>query len=805
MNKLFDIICYCSLMILFVSLDSTVNCQIYEDRASELQIQHTMNNTDFWGAGVSVFDIDNDGWDDITFIQENDSIVIYKNNTGSFELMQPFILNQGRTKSQIWVDYDNDGDNDLVVSTYNGPLKLFRNDGDFLFSEIQLDLNLSQINSANYGVTFADYNRDGYLDMYLCRYVFSGDPDNEGLTNLLFRNNGDGTFSNVTSSAGVGNGIGLSFMGVWMDVNKDLWPDLYVINDRLVSNNALYRNNGDGTFSDVTPISGAALPGDDPMSATFGDFNNDGNLDIYTSNTGDAGKLGRLLVYDQGWTFNELGQDYGVAIDKLSWGSTWIDVDNDSYLDLYVSTGIAGGNFQEHRSYFYKNQNGIGFIDSPSFFSGNHVAASFAVAKGDLNNDGFGDLVVQNINGTNSFVWMNQSQLNGSNNYVKVELEGVVSNKMAIGTWIKVYCENDRYVHYTRCGENYLSQNSQHLIFGLSNHQIIDSLVIEFPSGIIDRYYNLSVNTAYKFIEGGNPINTIQYSGDLKFCDQVATTLDAGEYDQYLWNTGHQGRYLTVDAPGAYWVTVQNSFGLSIPSDTILVELGFTPEFQELIQHVECNGDSNGSILLQSSSQTFNNQIVWSDGSTGLLNNSLSTGWYSYNYFDDYGCSLEDSAFIFEPDPLYLFSQSTFSNLSQLFSIQLQAVGGTPVYSYFVNGQETPNVIIDLEEGSYEVVVVDANGCSSTEIVLLSTAGLYELDTFGSLVYPNPNSDGLFYFPNNIEIVSIHDISGKKIPFQVDINKSFFQLGEVTSGLFFAVINVSGEFSVVKFVVSTNE
>jgi hypothetical protein len=606
----------------------------------------------------------------------------------------------------------------------------------------------------------------------------------------------------VTSTAGVGNGIGLSFMGVWMDVNKDLWPDLYIINDRLVSNNALYRNNGDGTFTDLTAISGTALPGDDPMSATFADFDNDGDLDHYSSNTGDEGKLGRLLVHDQGWLFNELGEQYGVAIDKLSWGSTWIDVDNDSYLDLYVSTGIAGGSFQEERSYLYMNQQGTSFIDSPSLFSGNHVAASFAVAKGDLNNDGFGDLVVQNINGTNSFVWINQSELNGSNNYVKVELEGVVSNKMAIGAWIKVYCENDRYVHYTRCGENYLSQNSQHLLFGLSNHQIIDSLVIEFPSGIIDRYYNLSVNTDYKFIEGGNPINNIQYSGDLKFCDQVSITLDAGEYDEYLWNTGHQGRYLTVTAPGSYWVVVQNSFGLSIPSDTIFVELGITPDFQPQIQHVDCNGEANGSILLETASQVFNNQIIWSDGSTGLLNNSLSPGLYSYNYTDQFGCSSEDSAYIFEPDPLYLFTQSNFSNLTQLFSLQLQAVGGTPGYSYYLDGQEISNFIIDLVEGDYEVQVIDANGCSSTEIVSLSTLDLNNLDAFSSIIYPNPNTDGLFYFPNNIELMSVHDISGKKIPFHVDFNKGIIQLSEGASGLYFAVIKRAGDFAVVKLIVN---
>jgi hypothetical protein len=759
--------------------------QVFDDQAVELQIAHSMTNGDYWGAGVSVFDIDNDGWDDITFIQENDSIVVYKNSFGNFQRMPSFHLNQGRTKSQIWVDYDNDNDNDLFISTYNGPLKLLQNNGNFNFVEIPFAAGLSQINSANYGITFADYDRDGFLDMYLCRYVFTGNPNNEGLINLLFKNNGDGTFSNVTSAAGVGNGIALSFMGVWMDVNKDKWPDLYVINDR-VPENTLYQNNGDGTFTDVTAISGTGLPGDDPMSATFADFDNDGDLDHYSSNSGDQGKLGRLLVHDQGWEFNELAAQYGVAIDKLSWGATWVDVDNDSFLDLYVATGNGSGIVQEDRSYLYMNQNGLLFEDSPQYFSDNHIAGSFSVAKGDLNNDGFTDLVVQNVNGTNSFVWVNQSQLNETNNFIKLTLKGTISNKMAIGAWINVYCGSETFVHYTRCGENYLSQNSQNLIFGLGNHTLVDSIVVEYPSGITDRYVYLVANQTYSFVEGESLQASIQYSGDLSFCFGDSIILDAGEFQGYTWSNGFTGRYLLVAQAGSYYVEVENEYGYSIISDTVVVEIGFTPEISPSVNHIDCFGLNNGQIDLNLPfSSSF--QVQWSSGLNGNQLNNLSSGTYVYSYLDVFGCSVIDSIVIFEPMPLMVFSNDSYNQLTSEFDVQIEIVGGTPSYSLFIDGIEQFGTDFSLAEGIYDLLVVDANNCSNNSQLVLSTLQLENQFLSSVNFYPNPNSTGVYHFNNNeIKDIVVFDAFGKQVSINVDLENGLFALN-AEKGIYFVL------------------
>lgn len=758
--------------------------QLFDDQAVELQITHSMSNADYWGAGVSVFDIDNDGWDDITFIQENDSIVIYKNNFGSFQQMPSFYLNEGRTKSQIWVDYDNDGDNDLFISNYNGRLKLLRNNGNFSFIEIPFEDGLSQINSANYGITFADYNRDGFLDMYLCRYVFSGDPTNEGLTNLLLRNDGDGTFSNVTSSASVGNGIGLSFMGVWMDVNKDNWPDLYVINDREEKDNTLYRNNGNGTFTDLTAISGTALSGDDPMSATFADFDNDGDLDHYSSNSGDLGKLGRLLVKGTGWNFSEQGQAYGVAIDKLSWGATWVDVDNDSYLDLYVATGNGSGIVQEDRNYLYMNQNGIWFEDSPQEFSDNHIAGSFSVAKGDLDNNGFSDLVVQNVNGTNSFIWMNQSTLNGQNNFIKISLEGTVSNKMAIGAWINVYCGNDTYVHFTRCGENYLSQNSQHHIFGLGNHTTIDSAVIEYPSGITERFYNLLLNQNYTFIEGQTFSNSIVNSGSLSFCLGDSVVLDAGDFDSYSWSNGQTGRFISVSESGSYSVVVENEFGYLITSNTVNINVGVTPIISPSVFHINCFGQNNGQVNLNLPFSS-NYQVSWNNGFNGVQLSNLAAGTYTYEYQDIYGCEVADSVIIYEPMPLMVFTESIYDQTTGDFIVQIEIVGGTPTYSIYLDGIEQFGNSFTLPDGVYNLSVVDVNNCSIQSSLVLSTAEM-ETNIMSNVdFYPNPNSTGIFHFDmSNINDLMIFDTYGKQVEVQLDLTNKFFILN-AEKGIYF--------------------
>jgi len=765
------------LFLLLLSLN-TVNSFIaqvaFQNMSNLWNIQHSMSNTDFWGAGVSVFDIDNDGWDDITFLQENDSIVVYRNLGGTFERIAPFIELTGRVKSAIWVDLDNNGNNDLVISTYQGPLKLYRNTGFFQFEEMPLPLNLSSLNLLNYGISFADYNNDGYLDIYLARYVFSGDDQNVSQTNMLLRNNGNFIFSDVTESAMVGDGIGLSFMGVWLDLNKDLLPDLYVINDRILSDNSVYINNGDGSFTDISSSSGALLTGDDPMSATFGDFDNDGDLDIFCSNSGDQGKLGRLLSNNGDLTFDEIGQSAGVAIDVLSWGSTWIDADNDGYKDLYVTTGSGVPN-NEFRSYFYKNNGGSNFTDFPSAFTDNHIAASFAVAKGDLDNDGFEDLVVQNINGNNSFIWRNTSANVSSGRYVKVILEGTVSNRMAIGSWIHVFTEGTQYVHYTRCGENYLSQNSQTTHFGLNNANLIDSIVVYYPSGIVDRYFNLELNNLYSFVEGETYATSIEVIGQLLSCETNPPVLDAGEFQSYYWNNGQTSRFVTALETGFYYVSVTNEFGLSIVSDSIFVSVITIPEVLPSTINILCPADGFGQIDLNLNTVSPDYTILWSNGMSGEAIQVSEPGLYSFYYSDNAGCTLTGNFDIVSATEMNFYYQSDLDELTNTYTLFVEVFGGTPPFQFLLNNEEVDFPISNLSAGVYEIEVYDYFGCSIHNLLNLQVSGLYDVSFSNYQVFPNP-------FENSINIESSETLS-----------LNYVELYTREGKIVFSAENISGE------------
>ena len=768
----------------------------FQNMSNSWNVQHSMSNTDFWGAGVSVFDIDNDGWDDITFLQENDSLVVFRNMGGTFERIPPFIQLTGRVKSAIWVDLNNNGVNDLVVSTYEGPLKLYRNIGFFQFEEMPLPLNLNSLDLLNYGVSFADYNQDGYLDIYLARYVFSGDEQNVSQTNMLLRNNGDFIFSDVTESAMVGDGIGLSFMGVWLDLNKDLLPDLYVINDRIFSDNSVYINNGDGSFTDISLTSGALLTGDDPMSATFGDFDNDGDLDIFCSNSGDQGKLGRLLRNNGDLTFDEIGQSVGVAIDILSWGSTWIDADNDGFQDLYVTTG-SGVLANEYRSCFYRNEGGSNFTDLEAAFTDNHVGGSFSVAKGDLDNDGYEDLVVQNINGLNSFIWKNTSFNISNGRYVKIKLQGTVSNRMAIGSWIHVFTEGNEFTHYTRCGENYLSQNTQTIHFGLGNSTQIDSIIVHYPSGIIDKYFNLELNSFYTLTEGETFSNEIVVIGELYTCVSNPPILDAGEFQSYYWNTGSTSRFLEVNLSGYYFVIVTNDLGLSILSDSIFISIVDFPEVNTEISHIHCPDTGYGQIDLNLNTTSNAYTILWNNGMNGEVIQIDEPGIYSYSYSDNAGCALNGSYEVVSAPPINVYHQIQFDQITATYTLFVEVFGGTPPFEFLLDNNLVSPPFSNLSSGIYSLTVNDSFGCTTEQMIDVQILALEHRTNDLLSISPNPFQNSIKLESNgkfNLDQIELFSSDGKSVFSSLNCICQMLEIEttHLDQGVYFLKIHLNG-------------
>jgi hypothetical protein len=748
----------------FIGFFAEIKAQTFFNSAPAQNIYYTDEGADNYGSGVSFFDFDNDSWDDITLAKENDSIIFYKNFDGIFEVLPLGIYVGGEIKHAIWVDYDNDGDNDLFISIHDAPCRLYNNDGFFNLIDVSIQAGLQNTSASNYGASWGDFDKDGYLDLYLCRLPDLPGGGNPIEANALFKNNGDGTFTNIAVQAGVDDGIKNSFQAVWLDYDKDGWPDLYVINDRSLYHNSLYKNNGNGTFTDVTVQTGTQDTTANPMTNTVADFDEDGDLDIFMTNTGYA-DVCRLMVNNNGTNFSEMAASYGIANDEFTWGAAWFDAENDSDLDLIVACDSVG---YDTRTYLYINTGQQLFVEASQSFQSSYIGSSRAVAIGDVSNDGKADIFMTNANGFYSYLWENTGI--NTNNFIKITLKGTVSNKMAIGSWIYVYAGNKRFTHYTLCGENYLGQSSQNHIFGLGQNMSIDSVVVNYPSGIIDTYYNLNVNGKYYLIEGETSLNQISYNGNLNLCNGDSVILNAGNFETYLWSDGSQQQYLTVTQSGNYTVTVSDSLVMIYESDTIHVYQSVNPQISINANHASCYNSNNGTIFIDILTPYNDGSIIWNNGATGDSLYNLSSNTYAYTYTDFMGCSYIDSVVITQPFDINIQTMVIDYTLSNPGSVQSIINGGTPPYTIYFNGSIAGNLIDSLLPGLYSFEVVDANLCSEIvnfEILYITKNSAALKDDLIE-IYPNPITENTFYINHKLSLknIKLYSSLGQLIPFK---------------------------------------
>jgi len=789
--------------IVLLVLASVANAQGYTNVAPQQGLDFTVPVTPIdFGTGVSFYDIDGDGWDDLTFANVDDSLIVYRNNEGTLVRMPSPAYAGGSTREVLWADLDNDGDPDLLITTFEGPVRLFRNNGDWTFTDYTATSGLVQAPGKRWGASFGDYNKDGFLDLYVCTYIYADETYAYSKLNHLYRNNGNGTFTDVTLQAGVGDGLKASFRSVWMDVDLDGWPDLYVIND-FAPSNSLYRNNGNGTFTNMALELGLAETGEHCMSISLCDFDLDGDLDIYITNTGVFPQTNNarhmLLVNDGAGQFTESSTLYGLDVFEWGWGSVWVDHDNDGYQDMYIAT---------HRelappvaNLFYKNNGGTSFTDAMSLFPDPQITSSHSVARGDLDRDGYADIVVQNQHPFPPYLWKNNG---GSNNHVRVSLEGTVSNRQAIGSWIRVFAGGEQYIHYTVCGENYLGQSSQHILFGLGTAAIVDSIVVEFPSGQVDRYYGLPVNAEYYFVEGASDLPVITANGPLNVCAPATVLLDAGEYESYLWNTGATTRTLTVAVSGSYWVTVENEAGVVATSAPVEVLVGPVPVIVSQDEDPACAGEANGSIALQNLTGVPVQSVVWGHGATGLLLENIPAGAYTYTVTDANGCSANGVVELLDPDPLFALVVPVMATAEQSGSFSYTLFGGVPPYVVTLDNEVVSGgVVLDLEPGVYQFEVTDAQGCTLGETVIITgPSSILERDAALVQVYPNPASS-LLYVESSVRIRSaaVVDAAGRTA-LQQPFNASFgvVEVGSLAAGVYFLELHAADEVVRLRFV-----
>ncbi len=514
--------------------------------ASSIDFKHTDGESGLrlfneqYGSGGGFFDYDNDGDLDIYLVNGAPQVktdnplstnALYQNNGDGRFTNVTTSSGLGHTGYGVGCavgDYDNDGDLDLYVTNF-GPNVLYRNNGNGNFTDVSQS---AKVASSLWGTScaFADVDNDGFLDLYIATYanyavekdkrcykgnvwVYCGPDAFSPSRDVFYHNNQDGTFADLTQESGFlavtpNHGLALTFG----DYDNDGDIDLYVANDR--DANFLFQNRGDGTFEEVGLLSGVSHNDlgmeEAGMGAAFGDYDNDGTLDLTVSNF--QRETNTLYRNEGEGFFGDVTIQSGVAkvtYTTLGWGIAFLDYDNDGYKDIFVANGHVLDNIAElessttcpQRNLLLRNL-GNGTYADVTEHAGPGLSlrkASRAAAFGDYDNDGDIDILVTNWNQTPDLL---RNDGGNQNHWIQIRAVGTQGNRSGIGAKIKVVAGGLTQYGEVHSGGSYLAFSDLCVHFGLAKSDVVDRVEIRWPSGQTDTAKNLAVNRRYVAIEG---------------------------------------------------------------------------------------------------------------------------------------------------------------------------------------------------------------------------------------------------------------------------------------------------------------
>ncbi len=524
------------------------------------------------GCGVAFFDYDNDGWLDIFLVNgttleagnskiqnpkskiQNPTNHLYKNNRdGTFTdvTAKAGLVHSGWGQGVCIGDYDNDGFDDVFV-TYWGKNVLYHNNGDGTFTDVSEKAGVAGSRTRwGTGCAFLDYDRDGHLDLFVANYidfdlktaplpesgpclfkgaqVACGPPGLPGAKNILYHNDGDGTFTDVSEKAGITRANGTYGLGVLTaDFDNDGWPDIYVANDSQPS--ALYHNNHDGTFTDIGITAGCAYSQDGKPQAGMGvaaaDYDCDGWLDIFKTNFSEDTSS---LYHNTGHAvFDDVTFAAGLGLNTryLGWGCGFLDLDNDGWADIFAANGHIYPelkrlgidiHYSEPKVVYYNLRDGR-FKDISKELGGAILEpiSSRGCAFGDFDNDGDVDILINPVNDYPQLlrcdsIEAKQGSKNGGNHWLKIRTIGTRSNRSGIGARVKCVTGSHQQIDEVRSGGSYASQSDLRLHFGLGQAGMVDRIEIRWPSGQVDVMENVTTDRLIYVQEGKGIVRSITF------------------------------------------------------------------------------------------------------------------------------------------------------------------------------------------------------------------------------------------------------------------------------------------------------
>ena len=486
------------------------------------------------GSGCAFLDYNNDGHLDLYLVSANnfpqspdednsyDNQLYQNTGSGSFVLVAAGVEDQGYGTGVAVADYDGDGWLDLYLTNF-GSNRLFRNQGDGTFRDLTQQAGVDDPRWSA-GAAFADYDGDGWLDLYLTNYcdfqladhrtcaeqgveVYCGPEEFKGVTDRLFRNQGDGTFQDLTQQAGVHNPIGKGMSAIWSDYDNDGDPDLFVANDG--TENFLYQNNNDGTFQDLAWLAGIDCDDHGNMQGSMGldlaDYDNDGYPDLLVTNF--QRQLNTLYRNEGNGFFNDVSfpSGLGYSLPFVSWGTGFFDFNKDGFLDLFIVNGHIQDQIESYDSsttylqvdHLLINDQQNSFDRQPTLFT--TPKSGRGAAFGDYDNDGDIDILVNNAHDVPT-LWRNDTK--SMHHWLMVKLVGQNGNRYGIGAKTKIITSAQTWSAECRAGASYMSTNDSRLYFGLGQTRSIEQVEVHWPSGLIDRIKNPSLDSVLIVVEG---------------------------------------------------------------------------------------------------------------------------------------------------------------------------------------------------------------------------------------------------------------------------------------------------------------